>query len=499
MRSFETNPFTQPEPAAARKEITSKQSNALFNHEGQKICDVDFTTEGAQVTSFLLKGEKDGKPTKIDILELTGAKNDPKLKIIPTGAKGGSYSPRQHEVQIPFPSHSLAVGVALHELGHFRQFKTEEHRALERLEWATHEEGKLNFLKKVAELIPETRSEAFISALSRAEELLERSSTLLEEGWKKREKLIYPLENQYRSEYSRIMFSHLPLTPLEALELFESITESPAEKRRERAVEVWNILKSKGFEFKEEFSVDEFLVPNITERFVNEVFQKYSFDPWRGLDALDKDDVHLSIRYYGERRWVEMKVRVRNPEVLKREISDLDEKFQPNIKTLKDSLEKHYFNPSSESSKEARGLLDEYYYDYRDLPRYIGERDATFRALRWMREIRKETGIDLFQATSVPLHHTSLNTLLRNEKYEGEQIPWELGELFSKLCGTSQPVASKDTITITPQASLKAGLTTYNALGTQLKERVVGNEEKKEKKRVPRILLEESKKKDGSE
>jgi hypothetical protein len=485
MPRFESNPFgvTNEQRIADTEREASHLEYTLLNSAGEKICDVKMELKNGHVTSYFLLGEKDRVPTRVNLLAMTGITSDQNVKIKLTNERGGEYSPIKHELTIPSPTHSVNVVVALHEFGHFRQFKEEAYVQLDKLDLEkSTTKGKLEFLKAIYEFIPETQSTEFFETLEQVSGLVEQAEALLAEEREFLETKILPLENQHRDALHHLLRSHVPLKQEEVFNMLEHIRDAPSTDQPDQAYAAWETLTENGIEFDGAFSFEDLLDETVS-RHILEALSVTTIEPNQIENFVIDHFNTLQMSFNGKRGSVTMRIRLKNPAILQHEITKLDEEYPPKIQAFTQDFTTHKLDRRLDLEKHIHASLDHYFSTYKDLPRKIFERDATFRALQWMKKIRKETGIDLFQATTVGLKQSSLSLLFEQEE-KGKTVPWDLGELFSNLCGTAQPVGDPETVTITPQGNLKAGLASYDGLGAQLRQ-IPSTQNPKN--RVPRI------------
>lgn len=279
--------------------------------------------------SFRLEGEKDGKSTSIDVLELA---NLHKTKIIL--ARGANYSSSfdKREIIAPPLESPIDVAILLHELGHADQEQDEKIEGLSdfyglktQRAYTLKEEGVAK--EKTVERLAQT----IIKAMPATEEIIKRM-----------------LLNDNFSELLKIQ------TEKQDIFLEMNKARNAWEEKSERVSHVQQYLR------------DEDFVSKLTEEEHQEL--KNNFDNLR-----------------------------REAEALS---SILREAERPAVKKWSELRPKRYqvYERAGFEESEFEDFFEKLIY----LPTQIKERDATTRALKWMRKIHRDTGVDLFVKAKVP-------------------------------------------------------------------------------------------------
>ncbi len=147
---------------------------------------------------------------------------------------------------------------------------------------------------------------------------------------------------------------------------------------------------------------------------------------------------------------------------IKSSVDNLDEKTIKLLNELEQLAEKIL----SEKLDQSSSVVQEYFKLWMDYQKdfvqsnpdeQILERDATKRALQWMRQIRNQSGVDLFK----DLQKSTVSEVIE-KNYQGREEELEAGKIMYENCGNAQKF-------------LQTSLKTYQADTKQMREQHGGN------------------------
>lgn len=457
MALFESLP--RPFHPSEKLEFESRRKTELKNAKGEFICVVEERFEKGLLKGMILHGVKEGQPTSIDLFQLVGAASDTKLKVLIKGPKGGEYDLRLRQIIAPIPNNAVNLSVLLHEFGHYSQLKEAGHAAL--YSFGSLSDPSVKHMEKLFRLIPEAVTEEDLVALERARILKDQAQHAKESEHAFFEKFVLPLREEKKEKIDGLFRDHFPISQEDFLRSFHEADLLSDDAKEKKIQEIIERFKEVGLDFGADFPVH--LLLELNDRL--EVYHSISRLDHRFTDKFKHRSPSITQNVFDKQRrfYREVSVFFRSPDRFYDAFERLEAEYQQKLHEPEQKwsvMTQEYFG----LSRAAYNILRTMFLRVRDLPRLIGERDATARALKWMRHIKRVAGIDLLQEVLVPLAHTSLYTL----QTEGYPIPRELSELFAKYCHT-KGVGAATPIVIKPQASLKAGLATYGALPANMR------------------------------
>lgn len=456
---------------------------------GTEEFDADFRTlegetgKARELRSFVILGEKDGNPVEIDLLSLFNP-HDVKVLVATEHLENYSYSDERKRVLAPPLETPLDVGVLLHELGHADQYHEERFKEIVRLYRKEKDlrGGKvcydkiMDILSEVIRAVPEVAQVMDEEGL----EQLRRLDVKRRETFDARREINRRMDALDRREaqlmpktFAAMLEKALPLDTFEeeAVILDEDIADHEGDTAyaAARLEKMLQGLEAAGFRFHDAEVRDveigdgltKTLVPMTRERtkrdvrtmtgVVHHVTKSASaFDTEYEYDA---DRNMLRIRFEptsspelcGMHVDLELEMSVDTYEdvmseldAIAAEIKELEAKTDAIIRTVR--------------SGEAAQVTLIRHMNIRDIasvPTRMMERDATRRALQWLRKVRREVGVDF---------------LARHEVRAETAIQWRY-RVPTCEDSVDQNLHTEDvrTIQTTVREDLKAALRTYGA------------------------------------
>lgn len=470
-----------------------RQQFDYYDEKGELICSAVIEFEkfrdeaGKRVRSLVLKGELDGRPTEVDLMEMTDAiKNEVSMVMSKERLPNYHYNSVDKITFVPPLETALDLAVALHELGHAGQFHDERFAPLNKLYGLEKREKPL--LDKIATVratIPEIQEfiteKDLVMISSMSDTISQRNIELMKLN--SRANVLQTQETTNRFLYiDDLLDSRLEeLTSLyeEAYSRLRSIPKDAPEYKDTEKNEIAKLIKKMekmGFIFakkQEDPSISDtpFLSKDdITSiEWVNKLTQiTFSSYYILGDKYLDSEKKLTSFH------------RLTSPDretilviVASRVSKEKYEKYAAEQKNLERDInkikqEKLVIEEEKKRLQIAKeNIMDSLHIkDLPALPTRMMERDATRRAFQWMRELRQKYGIDLFKSVRVK---------------QGEHLP-EIRRIEEE-CETSITAGLKEgeekIIRTDAKRDLSIALKTYRA-GT--KEML-----KKYKRRIPRV------------
>lgn len=361
--------------------------------------------------SFVLKGEKAGKPTEIDMLAFLGTREKRlAVHVAEQDLKNYCYQDESKRVTIPPLESPIDVAVALHEFGHAEQWNEERFKKITPLYGFFKNPPKSSKeLKTILEAVPEGQKllpEHSLEVLEAAEEsrddtrkkldaLSEQIDKLKKENREQEDKLVQrALKDVINESYKQYETAWEALTP-------EKKNQPGAE--RQEVEKIIKYLESQGIKFPETTSVENEETPPFSMETLHRVISNL------GNARLDKKQPFSDS---GEKMNLELNIRMSGdepPRIVKMEIDTApkDAEFYKKTiavqKTQIDSLISDE-RETGESAQKYTDIVKKRLAKLEDLIKLPGrmmERDATRRAFQWLRELRQKHGIDLFKGIYV--------------------------------------------------------------------------------------------------
>lgn len=361
--------------------------------------------------SFILKGEKAGKPTEIDMLDLLGTREKGlTVHVAEQDLKNYCYQNEPKRVTIPPLENPIDVAVALHEFGHAEQWSEERFKKITPLYGFFKNPPKSSKeLKTILEAVPEGQKllpEHSLEVLEAAEEsrddtrkkldaLSEQIDKLKKENREQEDKLVQrALKDVINESYKQYETAWEALTP-------EKKNQPGAE--RQEVEKIIKYLESQGIKFPETTSVENEETPPFSMETLHRVISNL------GNARLDKKQPFSDS---GEKMNLELDIRMSGdepPSIVKMEIDTAPKDAEFYKKTI--AVQKTQIDSLISDERETEESAQKYtdivkkrlakLEDLIKLPGRMMERDATARAFQWMRKLRQEHDIDLFKETYV--------------------------------------------------------------------------------------------------
>jgi hypothetical protein len=381
---------------------------------------------GRVLRSFVLTGEKDGAKTDIDILEMTGAAGT-RILVAADVAAGSSYYRKERLAFVPMPDTPLGIGLMLHELGHASQADDEKLAEINRL----YDSGRvggggfsaLAAARAASRLSPEIGGLLEKDSFKRLEELEQRKGALEEQAAKfraEREKLSALKDEAARNLVRRHLEQRLPADEFgeECLKAAGQMLGAPEGDagKAEPMSRLMEKLEGAGFEFG---SVEKGRRTGGTEPSSGRLLPRDEVNrPWMAEklvgeagDKIGAGDINFS--EVPESGW-QVRLRIPARDVLfdrhDRDVGlTLDvggeerDSYLVGQKDIDDMIGETEWR-LAEARAEIMSLVsaadlaaeDPLVKAAVELPTRVVERDATKRAIGWLRAVRRLSGADLF-------------------------------------------------------------------------------------------------------
>ncbi|MBU1032430.1 MAG: hypothetical protein ABII13_05440, partial [Patescibacteria group bacterium] len=372
---------------------------------------------------------------EVDLLELAKAKqHDVKIVVAAKRLETYSYLYEKKQVNAPPLETPLDIAVVLHELGHADQHEDERFKEIIPLYYFAQQSRPLGDLHKVAEAIPEARSEEVKGGIER----LIQEAEELDKDIPHLKKRLASLERGKKTAARKSLEKLAGVSAREMEEIskacLEEITKLPKDEREDKKTEVirkvvLDGMKDKGFKFSKEtkrklnllteeelsaleddvgwFSIDYEVpladLPLIPEGYISD---------WTDADNIGQKmfSEETVSRHEPKTKTLTLEFPVHffydfGDEKLRGvlEITDVSEdayhSHEKNIRSFdeKAAQVKHEIATQADRLRKLKEAVD----DIQSLPQRMMERDATRRALQWMKKLRQDSGIDLFRGVRV--------------------------------------------------------------------------------------------------
>ncbi|MBI2099321.1 hypothetical protein HYT45_02815 [Candidatus Uhrbacteria bacterium] len=459
--------------------------------------------------SFVLKGEKAGKPTEIDILALAKAReNGITVYVAEKTLKNYSYLDIGKSALVPPLENPVDIAVALHELGHADQHQDQRFEKISPLYGHPEQIEKLSFeklrdlLRSTFKAVPEAKrlldvaaiktlrekqsaldrqDQEFIKNIYESRELrLERQEVFEEsilsivekEGTLDDiEEKAYSLIGTDPNDTGIMAQKNSLIMRLEKMGfIFGSYdTQSGADEKHldektEHEEENWTTFGEKAIESKPE--PEAVLLPRnklddplVLQYLIKAIKQRLRFDKTRFEASEKATESEISYHTGNKEYLVKLRVDLSTPEG-----GVLIDSLQSMTATI-DGLERRIKGTGAvmkKLAKEREQIISAKLKDIVVLPQRMLERDATARAFQWMRKLRKD-GIDLFKGVQTE---------------EGKLLVFPKEETCENDVSMALAAGEKKTVMTDSRKELVAALGTYRATTKEML--------KKYKRRVPR-------------
>lgn len=401
--------------------------------------------------SFMLEGEKDGRPTSIDVLKLANPHGIEVLVADERLENYGHFDADKLAVVPPLET-ALDVGTALHELGHAGQYRDERFEKITPLYnvakmLSARGAGPYLRLKRplqfILEAVPEAKEIVDAEEIGQLDRLEKRRGELKAEikaADKKRRSAEAHLAGLLQRAAGRAINRLVPENEMGGLvaDMVNSIEQRPddeAHARRKREAVV-RALEKAGFRFRSE---DEPENGDLAKAIPREKL----LDGTAHLEHLALSPVFYLlggefrvVRLEGRKLRVTMSMpkAVTDSEesaeaVLELELSEEDDGEFEKQRQKTETVLRETNKLGLESGREILRLEEAQeelmramrIEDILNLPTKLMERDATRRAFQWLREVRQKAGTDLLKRMKVPLEATLIGEACESSVVEGAQ------------------------------------------------------------------------------
>ncbi|HTK05137.1 MAG TPA: hypothetical protein VL500_06125 [Candidatus Eisenbacteria bacterium] len=417
--------------------------------------------KGRKLRSFIIRGEKDGTPTEIDMMELA---NPHGVEVVSATEhlENYHYSDDAKVAMAPPLESPIDVGVFLHELGHADQYHEQRFAKITplygRSKPATSRDAKMPYLalmellESVVEAVPDAKKVMDEDSLKQLRTLEDRRNDALD----RKGRLDRALEEQERlrsAELQALLIDAVKrrmdvdgiLAESERLIAAEGHVTPPLKASPETAKLV-DKLTDAGIRFQEEYREDgledrayrpqhvriaaERELPAdvlselsvTTPAQVKDILEQSVFGALAHETDLTYDPATEELiarvpyqvtgqarppeeqRRFGgsgpRRRMFAMRLNV--PQDVFDEYLRLREGADRQVRQLEEAVDKAY--DDAVGDERAQGMMIESLNmkDIAALPTRMMERDATRRALQWLRTVRQRTGVDLLATHQAP-------------------------------------------------------------------------------------------------
>lgn len=383
---------------------------------------------GRDLKRFELIGkDANGKPLVLDVLEMCNPHN---ARIIVGNELLSNYHyvDRFKTVIVPSLDSPLNVGILLHELGHADQYRDEKFKETTPLyrsrkigEGEVLAESFQDEIDKVFKAAPEA---AGIMSKAEAEKALPLLDVLTEDvrnmkaTLEEKENEILALENDTNAAAKDFIVSHLNIISWIQLKFDLAAAENDVQMakvkkedapqiEKDKTAELLSKLEAAGFRFAASAAPMEEGGP-ISRLSFQEINDLDDLDDiFVAINSLDADyckmkfrepdklTINLPVKIKGERRNIVLELNVSADDYLGYEEKLEKHKGFIGLRKQEKAAHKRAFEIANE--KLEKELAASGVKDILALPSRKMERDATYRALRWLKKIRDKSRINLFR------------------------------------------------------------------------------------------------------
>jgi hypothetical protein len=399
-------------------------------------------TKGRKVLSFVLRGEKDGVPTELDILPFADP-HGTEVIAADEHIENYQYEDDKGRAFVPPLESPLDVSVLLHELGHADQFRDARYQPLVPFYGRAQKvaagvplasESMLEMLEAVTQAVPDARRVMSADDLAQLGRLRDRVHDE-KQTTREQERTLAERENVREATLATFVFDLLgKRTDVRKLDqeihaAVESTDGAAPDRVAKRTASLADRLEALGFRFGRQVEAMPMTgsgFPNEWRRFGKRQDPAASPAELRTIlrTFIEGGEVRTSdLRYDPASKRLSLKMRVpydaSRGAIVGIELEAEPEEFEAYARGRATDDEQVAFMEgkvaeASERVRDAEHAATRFVdllggKDVAMLPSRMMERDATRRALQWMRTIRERTGVDLFAA-----HHVAPESLVAN-------------------------------------------------------------------------------------
>ncbi|MBU1032428.1 MAG: hypothetical protein ABII13_05450 [Patescibacteria group bacterium] len=399
---------------------------------------------GRELRTLILKRESGGQTIEVDLLELAKAKENG-VKIVVAERRLENYLCNFDENRVDVPPLETPVDLAifLHELGHADQIKDERFREIKTLYPLPKRSRSLDDLQKVVEAVPEAQA---VGVEGGIEMLIQEEKQIKNDISRLRERIV-DIEGERATAFRKSLetfagFSSKDLDEIGrvCLQELEKLPNEEYEKKSPEVVRefVLERLKDKGFMFateqlpKREEDITEIEHPFLAEPKKKQITDlplvpQDSVTDWADAGKIGRNAFggESELRYMPEAKMLILQFPVHgtmdSPTEEFRGMLEIANITEDAYRQQEDQLQvfddrKKQLQQELEKLEHRLGELEEPIENIRALPKRMMERDATRRALQWMRALRQVSNIDLFRGIEVS--RGEIPSLIKHETCE---------------------------------------------------------------------------------